>query len=690
MTRALIVDDNTQNLYLLRALLQGNGFVVDEARNGAEAIVKARQNLPDVVVSDLLMPVVDGYTLLRHWRADERFRRVPFMVYTATYTDPRDEHLAMALGADLFLIKPTDPLLLVTHIREVLGRPPRTDLPPINGQALADPALLDEYNAILFSKLEKKAVELELANGQLLEEVAERKRTEVALRESESRFRATFEQAAVGISHVSVEGRFLRVNDKFCEITGYSRNELLQLTFGDLAAPEDRPESEAARRAMLTRAQRVLSSEKRYLRKNGQVFWASLVSTLLWDDAGEPRYFISVIADITDRKTLEEQLRQSQKLEAIGQLAGGIAHDFNNLLTIVSGYSDLILSLPEVVGPVREYTEAILQAGERATALTRQLLGFSRQAILQPRVLDLNQSVTDAGKLLRRLIGEHIVLTTVLAPDLDRVKVDPGHLDQVLMNLAVNARDAMSAGGNLTIETANVTLGEKQSAAPPGCRAGPHVMLAITDTGCGMTREVMARIFEPFYTTKDIGKGTGLGLAMVLGIVEQSEGCIHVYSEPGHGTTFKIYLPVVHSHLPATADPRSGAGVEGTETILLVEDEEGVRHLAAMSLRKHGYRVLEAVDGEEALNLALTQAETIDLLLTDVVMPNLGGPGLAQQVRTRFPRVRVLFMSGYTDDAVVRHGLLEASMSFIQKPYTPLALAQKVRHVLDEGGIVAT
>jgi PAS domain S-box-containing protein len=685
MTRVLVVDDSAQNRYMLRALLQGHGFEVEEARHGAEALTKARQAPPDIVVSDLLMPVLDGYTLLRQWRADEHLRSIPFIVYTATYTEPRDEQLALSLGADAFIVKPAEPEQLLARIRQVLadggGGIAR---PPAPGGPVERAALLDQYSTILFRKLEEKVLQLEQANRQLLEEIAERKRTEAALRESDDRFRATFEQAAVGIAHVSVDGVFLRVNDRLCEITGYSREELQQRTFMDLTVPEDRAASDAARVAMLSGARSVFSSEKRYVRGTGKQVWISLVASLLRDEKGAPSYFIAVFTDITDRKVLEEQLRQSQKLEAIGQLAGGVAHDFNNLLTVISGYSELILALPDLPDPVHEFADAIREAGERAGALTRQLLGFSRQTILQPRVLDLNQAIIEATRLLRRLIGEDIALTTVLASDLSRVKVDPNQLDQVLMNLAVNARDAMPRGGRLVLRTANVMLDEKHAAVAAGCGAGPHVLLAMTDTGHGMTPQVMAHIFDPFFTTKEVGKGSGLGLSMVLGIVEQSEGCILVQSEPGQGSTFTIYLPAVDAALPIFGNAGPGRGVGGAETILLVEDEEGVRQLATMSLRQHGYRVLPAADGNEALKITQEPGVVPDLLLTDVVMPGLSGPDLARRLQERFPRLEVLFMSGYTDDAVVRHGLLDASVSFIQKPYTPVELARKVRDVLSE------
>jgi CheY-like chemotaxis protein len=371
-------------------------------------------------------------------------------------------------------------------------------------------------------------------------------------------------------------------------------------------------------------------------------------------------------------------------MEAVGRLAGGVAHDFNNLLTIITGYSELLLTRAGVSEADRDSVDAIREASERAASLTRQLLGFSRQAVLQPEVLDLNAVVTDTGKMLHRLIGEDIHFTTVLGPALSRVKVDPGQLVQVLMNLAVNARDAMPTGGTLTIETTNVLLDEDLAGTHLNCSPGPCVLLAMTDTGCGMTRETQARIFEPFFTTKDVGRGTGLGLSVVFGIVQQSGGSIHVYSEPGQGTTFKIYLPAVDALVTRNDAGSSQVELQGTETVLLVEDDEAVRGLAKRILELRGYTVLIATDGNDGLQVAQAHAGKIDLVLSDVVMPKLSGPELTETLRARIPGVKVLFMSGYADDAVVRHGLLESSVSFIQKPFTPLALARKVRLVLDE------
>ena len=685
MTRVLGVDDNAINLYLLRAILQGHGYEVDEARNGADALARARQNPPDLIISDLLMPVLDGYSLLRQWRADDRLKTVPFIVYTATYTEPKDQRLAMALGADAFIVKPASPDALIDAVGDVLDRNRRGERPPALEHPLDEHVLLREYNEVLVRKLEKKVLEAAQTNRELLDEIAERKHAEEKLRHSEERFRATFERAAVGIAHVGADGQFAWVNDKLCGMTGYSSDELRHLTFIELTAPEDRSEGDDARRAMLAGAQSVYSAEKRYVRKDGGTFWGNVVTTLLHDDGMTgPHYFVSVIIDITDRKKLEDQLRQSQKMEAVGRLAGGVAHDFNNLLTIINGCSEMLMAVPEVSNKDRELVTAISEAGDRAAALTRQLLGFSRQTILQPRVIDLNALVTETEKMLRRLLGEDISLATVLSGDLARVKVDPGQMDQVLMNLAVNARDAMPTGGHLTIETSNVLLGERDAIPHLNCQAGPHVMLAISDTGCGMGPALTARIFEPFFTTKGADKGTGLGLSMVLGTVQQSGGCVHVYSEPGHGTTFKIYLPAVVAPVIAAIESVPESKAHGAETVLIVEDEIGVRALATRILEKYGYTVLAATDGHDAMERAEAHTGTIDLVLTDVVMPDISGPEVAKNLKARFPRMKVLFMSGYTDDAVVRHGLIEAEVAFIQKPYTALGLAQRVRQVLDQ------
>jgi len=931
MTRVLIVDDIETNRYMLRSLFEGHGYTVDEAVHGAEALTRARLQAPDLVVSDLLMPVLDGYALLRHWRADDRLAPIPFVVYTATYTDPKDERLAMDLGADDFIVKPAEPEEFMDRIREILERAGRGELSVGLRAGTATPDLIERHNALLIGKLEQKVRELEATNGRLRTEIAERTAAEVARRESELRYRSLFEAITEPLFVYDRETlRYLAVNQAAVDRYGYSRDEFLTMTIKDIRPPEDIPAllemvgrslgdsevrgvwrhrtksgeileveifaygltwsgkpaslveardvtqirkagAELARTSQLLKAvvegttdtvfvkdlegryllfnqaasraagrpvdevlgrdddaifgpvqaaavrasdrlviesgrvhnvedlipvdgkPRIFQSIKapyrsergevigvigvsrditelketqaalelrdraiqqvsqgilitdpnepdgpiiyasagferitgwrtdevvgrncRFLqgkdtdpetvrsmreaiaegrgcavevlnyRKDGTPFWNALSINPVHDAHGRVSHFVGVQSDVTERRRLEDQYRQAQKMEAVGRLAGGVAHDFNNLLTIITGYTELMLGNAEMPSDDREAITAIAEAAGRAAALTRQLLGLSRQSMLQPRVVSLNAIVEELGKILHRLIGEDIAFHTVLDPGLGRVKVDPGQIGQVLLNLAVNARDAMPRGGKLTVETANVVLSEEYAASRLDCRPGPHVMLAMTDTGCGMTPEVQARIFDPFFTTKEVGKGTGLGLPMVFGTVRQSEGSIHVYSEPGRGTTFKLYFPAVDEPVTEAPAATTTDAERGTETILVVEDDPGVRGLTVRSLERHGYRVLTAVDGLEALRVLDDGAETVDLLLTDVVMPNMSGPELAAVLRARFPGLKVLFMSGYTDDAIVRHGLLAAEVAFVQKPYTPRGLTKKVREVLGQ------
>jgi CheY-like chemotaxis protein len=369
-------------------------------------------------------------------------------------------------------------------------------------------------------------------------------------------------------------------------------------------------------------------------------------------------------------------------MEAIGRLAGGVAHDFNNLLTIINGYSELLLEKFGADGAASTYLSEVKNAGARAASLTRQLLAFSRRQVLAPQVLDLNIVVANLEKMLRRLIGEDVKLHTVLDPSLGRVKADPGQIEQVIMNLAVNARDAMPSGGNLTLETSSVELDEAYARSHVTVKPGPHVMLAVSDTGVGMSAKTKTHIFEPFFTTKEAGKGTGLGLATVYGIVKQSGGSIWVYSELGQGTVFKVYLPTVGEDLAVEAAKMDVDVVSGTETILVVEDQEGVRSLICQALESVGYKVLDMEDAETALATCANYDGPIHLLVTDVVMPGLSGPLIAAKVSSLRPNIKVLYMSGYTDDAVVHHGVFGHDVPFIQKPFSPAALRKKIREVL--------
>ena len=538
----------------------------------------------------------------------------------------------------------------------------------------------------------------------------ERKRVEDAWREQnellqriEERYRAFIAQSSEGVSRLEIDppvpvtlaeddqidrlyagARIAECNDAMARMYGYKEaRDLVGTALADLHNVAD-PANREQIRSFIRAGYRLADSETREHAKDGRprVFLNNVVGFL--EDGHLVRVW-GTQRDVSDQRNLEEQFRQAQKMEAVGQLAGGIAHDFNNLLTAILGNTQLLLRDLPPGDAMRGDVEEIRKASERAASLTRQLLAYSRRQMLQPEVLDLNVVVAEMDKMLRRLIGEHIALVTVLSPDLGRVRADPNQIEQVLVNLAVNARDAMAnvGGGKLTIETANVDLDEAFAQAHLGSVPGPFSMIAVSDTGSGMDATVRAHLFEPFFTTKEVGKGTGLGLATVYGIVKQSDGYISVHSEPGRGSSFKIYLPRIATPAgPAPAPPKSGPG-RGTETILVVEDEPAVLALSRRALEAQGYVVLAASDPSAAMRLFELHGGTIHLLLTDVVMPGLSGRDLADRLTARRPGMRVLYMSGYPGDAVVQHGELPSGSAFLQKPFSPDALARKVRDVLD-------
>jgi two-component system cell cycle sensor histidine kinase/response regulator CckA len=523
-------------------------------------------------------------------------------------------------------------------------------------------------------------------------DLTERKRAEARLRDSEQRF----QQLAQNIGELfwiwdREQRRILYVSPAYETICGRSCEELYQArprAWLDTIHPEDR---ERLLRVGAEQRDAAYDEELRIVRPDGAVRWLHARAFPVREPGGPIKRVVGSARDITaekeaaaERRRLEEQLRQAQKMEALGRLAGGVAHDFNNLLSVVFGHSALLALGAPSPERLRDSVAQIGRAAERAAALTRQLLAFSRRQVTEPEVLDLNALVTDAAGLLRRLLSEDVQVTTTLQPDLSPVRVDPGQMDQVILNLALNARDAMPRGGRLSLETRDVELDEASARVQAELRPGRYVLLAVTDTGCGMTPEVQARIFEPFFSTKGVGQGTGLGLSVVHGIVEQSGGHLEVYSLPGVGTTFKLYLPAMEA--PPTAmsvddppQPPKGRG----ETVLLVEDEEPVREVTALMLASLGYRVLEASNGEEALRVAEAGWEHIDLLMTDVIMPGMGGRDLADALQARRPGLKVLFQSGYTGETVIRQGILRTEVAFLQKPFTLEALSQKLREVLD-------
>jgi PAS domain S-box-containing protein len=518
----------------------------------------------------------------------------------------------------------------------------------------------------------------------------ERQQSEEELRQSEEKYRLLVNQVPAVVYKGYLDWSLECYDDKIEKITGYSKEDFnsRRATWLDLIFPEEIQEARK-RFAEARLTDRFCVNEYRIRKKSGEVCWIQVRNQIIKDPANQKDYISGVFFDITDRKLLEDQLLQAQKMEAVGLLAGGIAHDFNNLLSAIMGNSEIMVLDLKKDDPLYPCALEIMKATEQGASLTNKLLAFSRKQILQPRLIDFNDIVTDMDKMLRRLIGEDIDLVTHCGDKLDLVKADPGQVEQILMNLAVNARDAMPYGGKLTIETANVHLDESYAQSHAEVSPGPYVMLAVTDNGAGMEPERLQHIFEPFFTTKDQGKGTGLGLAMVYGIVKQSGGHIWVYSELGRGTTFKVYFPRAEEGLVAAAPRPAGKPLQtrtGGETILLVEDDKALKGVIAKGLQKYGYLVWQAANGYEALAISKREKGPIHLLLTDVVMPQMGGRELAERLRQLRPEIKVLYMSGYTTNAVVHHGVLDAGLNFIQKPVKIHSLIQKVQEVLEDEG----
>ena len=634
-TRLLHVEDEVTDSDLVGVWLQEAGLNWEVVRvDTREAFVKALESERfDIILSDFQLPAFNGLEALKETRA--RRPDLAFVFFTATLGEERAVD-ALKAGATDFVAK---------------ERPAR--LVPALCRAVRE-----------------------------AEERAARKRAEEGLRQREENFHLLFETNPHPMWVFDRDSlRFLEVNSSAAEHYGYSREEFLAMRITDIRPPSGAGRALAAVRADSDSGTRH-TGEWRHQSKDGRLIDVEIAAHDI-EFNGHPGRLV-VAHDVTERKRLESQLLQSQKLEAVGQLAAGVAHDFNNLLNVITGYSELLLRSLPAGGTDRERTEQIRRAAERGGGLTRQLLAFSRRQVLEPRVLDLNTALADVQSMLTRLIGEDIRMVTSFDPALGRVFADPGQMEQVLVNLVVNARDAMPAGGALVLETSNVDLDETYARTHPGSTAGPHVRLAVSDTGHGMDVATASRVFEPFFTTKPRGKGTGLGLATVHGIVQQSGGHVDVYTEPGHGTTFKIYLPRVEA--PEDVPAEGAARVDphgGSETIVLVEDEDGLRALIREVLEDAGYRVVEAADPEHGLAAVRAEPQGIDLLMTDVILPQMRGNELADRVREMSPRARVLFMSGYTDEAIGQHAVLAPGAPFLQKPFSLTALLAKVRAVLE-------
>jgi len=623
-------------------------------------------------------------------------------------TDPRVRDLFEGVPVGLYRSTPDGRILDANrNLVELLGYPSRGTLLATSAPRLyVDPADRERWKAIVGEQGEVRAYEMRMrrhsggviwarqsvravVDGEgrteyegAIEDITERTCAERALRVSEERYGAAFEQAAIGLAEVSPAGRFLRVNRYLCERFGYSEAELLQKTVLDLTHPED----VVATQEFLADPSHVhgpYRREKRYIRKDGTTIWSQLTTSLVRTPDGGPAFFITVIEDLTDRKRLEAQLLHAQKLEAVGQLAGGVAHDFSNLIGAIQGYAQLVERTLAPEDPRRADIGEIRKAGQRAAGLIHQLLTFARRQETQPQLIEVNGLLSNLGRLVTRVLGSNIKVSWGLTDDLPAIKVDPGQFEQVILNLAINARDAMPEGGTLGIETSLVQVDQSHVSRQRGSRIGPHVMITVSDTGMGMPREVMDRIFEPFFTTKGPDRGTGLGLAICYGIVKQAGGNIWVYSEPGHGTTFRLYFPAVlegaTAALAAEPDPELP---EGTEPILLVEDDPQMRALAVRVLTDCGYAVRAAPDAETALAEVSAGESRPALLVTDLILPGMTGLQMAQVLRAEMPELRVLCMTGQAD-RVSSSSRREQGFALIEKPFTAQVLARAVRECLD-------
>ena len=670
MTRVLIVDDEPESRTRLRTLLQAHGHAVSEATNGLDALEQARQHPPDLVISDILMPQMDGFALCRASRVDPALARTPFVFYTGTYASAKDVAHARRLGATRFLVKSMAAEEVIRSITEALRQPAESLVPG----AEPEPGETESwrlYDESLINKLEHRNLELS-------DEVRALRSLTVGL-----------EQLPAIVSLTDTRGRITFVNRRFEEVTGFSRDMVRGQTHAIL-----RTRNAAAGLGFEIRAALLAGKEWRgefeQRRKDGTVFWERAVIAPVFDEVGAVTHFLRMSEDVTDQKKAEvttqvvaSQRRQSERIESASRLAGGVAHDFNNLLTVVIGHAHLVMQQLPPHDPLRSDIGAVLDAASRGGSITRQLLTYARRDVVHPLVFDPTQAIAALARLLQRLAGDEIRLGFSLGPEIWPVRIDPSQFDQMVTNLAANARDAIRGPGAIDVSLANVSLPAPEAAVRGGLAAGDYVALRVRDTGGGIAPAHVSRIFEPFFTTKPPGEGTGLGLSSVLGAVEQAGGHVEVEHTSSDGTTVLVLLPRSDSRPAPGPHGSAGTALEGTERVLLVEDEPAVLELIRRTLESYGYTVLHASTPERALRAMQEGDARVDLLLTDVVMPGINGRELATHLRAFDPTLRVLFMSGYSSDVVAEQGLLPAEVSLITKPFSPTALAARVREMLD-------
>jgi two-component system, cell cycle sensor histidine kinase and response regulator CckA len=662
--RVLIVDDDPGNRDLLEAMLASEGYDLTSASGGEEALALIAEAPPDIVLLDIMMPGMNGYEVIARLKGDVTTSSIPIIVVTAL--DDRDARIrGLETGAEDFLTRPVDHAELRVRVRNLLRL-----------KAYAD--YYANYNELLEREVISRTAEL-LERSLTLEQSA------TALRENEAGTNYALGAANMGIWTLDLASEKVAWSETMGPVFGLNAGqgpttaeELLALVHKDDRRKLEQSLSELATDGVDH------DDEFRVVWPGGGIHWVAGQGRMIRDALDRPSRLLGIAANISDRKSLEAQFRQAQKMEAVGLLAGGIAHDFNNLLTAILGYSNFVMDALDRDDSRRLDMEEVVRAGQRAAELTRQLLAFSRKQILQPTTVGLNAMVTGMQQMLARLIGENVELVPLLADDLHMITADMGQLEQVLMNLVVNARDAMPEGGRLVVETANVEL-DQSFMKDVMIRAGSYVMLAVSDNGIGMTEGTRQRLFEPFFTTKETGKGTGLGLATVYGIIRQSGGYIWVFSEPGKGATFKIYLPrAIRDDVRETAAVTTHQATGGSESILLVEDDAAVRFLTRRILEGAGYRVFDCASPQQAKELFEKDIDLVSILVTDVIMPGFSGPRLFETLASSRPTLRVLYLSGYTGDTILQQGELEPGFSFLQKPFTADELKRRVRALLDE------
>ncbi len=775
--KILVVDDDQNSRLILEKSLKSSGYAVEIAVNGQEALEKARKSVPDMIISDILMPVMDGFKLCHEIKRDPSLKEIPFIFYTATYLDDADEKLAMSLGASRYIAKPVEPDEFIRIIKEVIGQAENKELYVPENIVEAPCEIMGMYDFSVSRKLDEKVRELEqyknifyytkeaicilsteglikqinpaqkiifghsedelkdrpaslflgqeafseimdtlrkygyyhhlleayAKNGSklyvdasafsalnekaeavsyaiIIRDITQRRMAEDEAKKARQEWERTFDAVGDIVTLLDMDMRIIRANKaardffetKHGDITGKLCYELFR---------EGKEPCEGCPVPMSIKDRHTHFAEIRHENLN-KTLWVS--ASPVYDDEGEPMGIAHFAKDITSQKKLESQLRQSQKMEAIGRLASGIAHDFNNMLNVIMGYGSLMQNELAQDNPHKHYMKEILAAADKAALLSRSLLCVSRSSVLDYKPTDINEIITGINKILSRVIGEDIELRISLKPDALPAMIDWGRIEQMLLNLSTNARDAMPEGGILSIQTNSIVIDDDFVNAHGFGQPGQYAVISVTDTGIGMDEKIQQRLFEPFFTTKEAGKGTGLGLSIVYGIVEQHKGHITCYSEPGKGTTFNIYIPMIKIALAEKEKVAYVPPPRGTETVLIAEDEESVRSLIGEVLRGSGYTVIEAANGEEAVNKYLSNKDKIDLILFDVIMPKKSGKEAYDEIFKINPQVKTIFSSGYPMDMMQKKGIISTDMNFIYKPVSPDDLLRMIRKILDE------